>query len=82
MIEVADTGRPGIPADELDGCLGGARPRPAARGVPGSGLGLPLVRTIVDRHGGSERIRSRVGQGTVVSLRLPALAPSRDRHTP
>ena len=80
VIEVADTG-PGIPEDELDAVWEELARGRAARGVPGTGLGLPLVRTIVARHGGSERIRSRVGQGTVVSLRLPALAPSPDRHT-
>jgi two-component system OmpR family sensor kinase len=79
VIEVADTG-PGIPADELDEVWEELARGEAARGVPGTGLGLPLVRTIVARHGGEERIRSRVGQGTVVSLRLPALEPSRDRH--
>jgi two-component system OmpR family sensor kinase len=79
VIEVADTG-PGIPPEELDEVWDELARGAAARGVPGTGLGLPLVRTIVARHGGEERIRSRVGQGTVVSLRLPALAPSRDRH--
>jgi two-component system OmpR family sensor kinase len=79
VIEVADTG-PGIPADELDEVWEELARGQAARGVPGTGLGLPLVRTIVARHGGEQRIRSRVGQGTVVSLRLPALEPSRDRH--
>jgi two-component system, OmpR family, sensor kinase len=79
VIEVADTG-PGIPPDELDEVWEELSRGQAARGVPGTGLGLPLVRTIVARHGGEERIRSRVGQGTVVSLRLPALEPSRDRH--
>ncbi len=78
VIEVADTG-PGIPADELDEVWEELARGRAARGVPGTGLGLPLVRTIVARHDGTERIRSRVGQGTVVSLRLPA---SRDRHAP
>jgi two-component system OmpR family sensor kinase len=72
VIEVADTG-PGIPASELDEVWEELARGQAARGVPGTGLGLPLVRTIVARHGGSERIRSRVGQGTVVSVRLPSL---------
>jgi two-component system OmpR family sensor kinase len=79
VIEVADTG-PGIPPDELEQVWEELARGEAARGVPGTGLGLPLVRTIVARHGGEQRIRSRVGQGTVVSLRLPALEPSRDRH--
>jgi two-component system OmpR family sensor kinase len=77
VIEIADTG-PGIPEDELDEVWEELARGRAARGVPGTGLGLPLARTIVARHGGSERIRSRVGQGTVVSVRLP----SRDRDAP
>ena len=69
-------GASGISPDELDQVWEELARGAAARGVPGTGLGLPLVRTIVARHGGEERIRSRVGQGTVVSIRLP----SRDRH--
>jgi hypothetical protein len=80
--ELLTRDRPGIPPDELDEVWEELSRGQAARGVPGTGLGLPLVRTIVARHGGEERIRSRVGQGTVVSLRLPALEPSRDRHAP
>ena len=45
---------------------------PGARGVPGSGLGLTLARAIVERHDGQITLRSRVGQGTVVTMRLPA----------
>jgi two-component system OmpR family sensor kinase len=42
-----------------------------ARGVPGSGLGLALVRAITERHGGQVTIRSRVRQGTVVTMKIP-----------
>ena len=42
-----------------------------ARGIPGSGLGLALVRAIADRHGGQVSLRSREGQGTVFTLTLP-----------
>ena len=80
LVEVADTG-PGIPPEELDEVWEELARGLAARGVTGTGLGLPLTRTIVARHGGEARIRSRVGQGTVVSVRLPARAVSRDRNT-
>ena len=43
----------------------------AARSLPGTGIGLALVRVVVTRHGGRVAIRSREGQGTVVSIRLP-----------
>ncbi|WP_230171031.1 ATP-binding protein [Rhizobium sp. CECT 9324] len=42
-----------------------------AKSKGGSGLGLAISRSLVSLHGGSLRIRSREGQGTVVSLRIP-----------
>jgi two-component system, OmpR family, sensor kinase len=69
-LEVADTGA-GIPGDELDLVWEElARGRNAAA-LPGTGLGLPLVRTIAARHGGTVALRSREGQGTIVTVRLP-----------
>ena len=45
---------------------------------PGLGLGLPLVKDIVEAHGGGLRIQSEQGQGTTVTLFLPeALAEAR-----
>ncbi len=70
VVEVADTG-PGIPDEELPHVWEELYRGKGARGVPGSGLGLALVRAILDRHGGQVNIRSRAGQGTVVSLRVP-----------
>jgi two-component system, NtrC family, sensor kinase len=43
----------------------------------GTGLGLSVVYGIVQRHGGELDVRSRVGEGTCVRLRLPlAAAPA------
>jgi len=42
----------------------------------GTGLGLPLVRRIVEQHGGSVEISSRPGEGTTVTMVLPAPAGS------
>lgn len=70
VIEVADTG-PGISEDEAPHVWQELYRGHSARGVPGSGLGLALVRAIVERHGGEITLRSRAGQGTVVTVRLP-----------
>ena len=70
VIEVADTG-PGIPEDELPHVWEDLYRGQGARGVPGSGLGLALVRAVIERHGGHVSLRSRVGQGSVFTLRLP-----------
>lgn len=70
VVEVADTGI-GIPDDEPGQVWEELARGRAARGVPGTGLGLTLVRVIATRHGGQAVLRSRAGQGTVVSLRLP-----------
>jgi two-component system OmpR family sensor kinase len=70
VIEIADTG-PGIAEDEIPFVWDELYRGEEARGVPGSGLGLALVRAIVVRHNGQASIRSRPGQGTQVTLRLP-----------
>jgi two-component system OmpR family sensor kinase len=71
VIEVADTGA-GIPDDEQPLVWGELYRGKAGRGISGSGLGLALVRAVIDRHGGRVGLRSRVGRGTVFILRLPA----------
>jgi two-component system, OmpR family, sensor kinase len=91
LLEVADTGA-GIPADEIGQVWQELARGRIARSLPGTGIGLALVRVIVARHGGQVAIRSRDGQGTVVSIRLPvpdraSIAPDvaglrHDRDTP
>ncbi len=71
-IYVEDTGI-GIPAEALRRI---ARPfeqrGPAMRnGMKGSGLGLAIARSLVELHGGTMRIRSSVGSGTIVGIQLP-----------
>ncbi|WP_051450710.1 sensor histidine kinase [Actinospica robiniae] len=70
LLEVADTGA-GIPEDEIGEVWHELARGRAARSVPGTGIGLALVRVVITRHGGQVAIRSRDGQGTVVSIRLP-----------
>nr|AFK79157.1 two-component hybrid sensor/regulator [uncultured bacterium F25-01] len=67
VVEVADTGE-GMTDEILRQCLD---PYFTTKGNNGSGLGLPMVLTIVQRHGGTLAIESAVGQGTSVTLNLP-----------
>ncbi len=69
-VEVADTG-PGVSDEDLPHLGEELYRGRAATSVEGSGLGLALVHAIVTRHGGTMKIRSRLGQGTVVALRFP-----------
>jgi two-component system OmpR family sensor kinase len=72
VVEIADTGT-GIPQTEIPHIWQELYRGEGARGIPGSGLGLALTRAIIERHNGSITIRSRVGEGTVATVRLPMI---------
>jgi two-component system OmpR family sensor kinase len=76
QIEVADTG-PGITPEDLPHLGKDLYRGQNAAEVPGSGVGLALAQAIVARHNGELAIRSRLEQGTLVTLRLPASRPER-----
>jgi len=47
-----------------------------ARGVKGTGLGLAMVRHIVEGHGGEIRVESEPGRGSTFTLILPGGEPA------
>ncbi len=71
FIEIADSGI-GIPEDEIDQIWNDLYRARNSRGIPGNGLGLSIVRVIARRMNGECSIRSKDGQGTVVTLQFPA----------
>ncbi|MCL2092027.1 MAG: HAMP domain-containing histidine kinase [Micrococcales bacterium] len=75
LVEVADTGL-GIPDDEQHQVWEEFARASTSRTLPGTGMGLPLVRTVTRRHGGSTTLRSRAGWGTAVGLWLPVVPPA------
>jgi signal transduction histidine kinase len=75
-IHVADRG-PGIPTREqrsiFDSFFRGQLPLNDQ--IHGTGLGLALVKKIVEAHGGTVRVQSRPGEGAEFILRIPAASP-------
>jgi two-component system, OmpR family, sensor kinase len=76
VIGVADSG-PGIPPPHLPYIFDRFyKADPSRSGAPGSGLGLSIVKAIVERHGGAVTARSAPGVETVFEMRLPARGAS------
>ena len=73
VVEVADTG-PGIDPADLPHIWEELYRGERGRAVPGSGLGLAMVRAIIERHEGAIQLNSRLNRGTVVTVRLPKSA--------
>jgi len=71
-IDVADNGM-GVPADEVGNLFGRFFRASNARtaGLPGTGLGLAVVKAVTELHGGSVGARSLAGHGSMFSVRLP-----------
>lgn len=75
VLTVSDTGC-GIPKEDLPRILEPyAQVESAARTREGTGLGLPIVKHLVELHGGELDIESEVGTGTTVRLRFPPDEP-------
>lgn len=53
------------PFRQLDGSL--------ARRFEGTGLGLYIAKALVELHGGSLKVKSAIGEGTIVTITLPSL---------
>jgi signal transduction histidine kinase len=69
-VEISDTG-PGIPPDDLPHLFEPLYRAESVRHLPGTGLGLTIVRAILDQHGAPISVRSTPGKGTVFTFRLP-----------
>ncbi len=77
VISVADTGV-GIPTRDLERIFERFYrvDRARSRATGGTGLGLSIVRHVAANHGGTVRVSSVEGEGSVFSLVLPAVAVS------
>ncbi|MEE8532208.1 MAG: ATP-binding protein, partial [Alphaproteobacteria bacterium] len=73
VFQVADTGI-GIAPDDIPKVLApfGQVDSTLARKYEGTGLGLPLTKSLVEMHGGSFDLQSEPGVGTTVTARFTA----------
>ena len=70
-ISVSDSGQ-GIPKDEISQLFNRYfRARTAEGKVKGTGLGLYIVKSIVEAHNGRVQVESELGKGTTFSIILP-----------
>jgi len=74
IISIKDTGI-GIPSDKLDIIFDRFRQvdRSLARGQEGSGIGLSIVKSIVELHGGTISVLSEYGKGTEFIIMFPVI---------
>jgi signal transduction histidine kinase len=75
-LTVRDTGI-GVPADEVPKLFTRFFRSAAdeAHNIPGTGLGLAVVREIIENHGGTVVMDSTAGEGSVVTVVLPVTPP-------
>jgi two-component system sensor histidine kinase MprB len=73
-VTVLDRG-PGIAVEDRTRVFDRFYRADGARSLPGSGLGLSIVRDVADQNGGSVEVADRPGGGAAVGIRLPLAPP-------
>ncbi len=71
-VSVRDRGI-GMSSEQLDRVFERFYRADSAGTIPGTGLGMSIVKEIIDLHGGRVTVESRMGEGTAVLLRLPMI---------
>lgn len=72
-IDICDYGL-GVPEAEIPELFTHCFRASTSEGISGTGIGLHLVKSFVDLHGGEVNVRSRVGEGSTFTLWLPAVS--------
>jgi two-component system OmpR family sensor kinase len=76
VLRVSDAGM-GMTPEQVDNLFQKfyRTPDSQARGIRGTGLGLYLVKQLVEAHGGSVTVESQHGTGTTFTIKLPREVP-------
>jgi two-component system sensor histidine kinase SenX3 len=77
VVFVVRDGGPGIEADDQERIFERSVrvAKPGQKRVRGSGLGLYIVKSVAERHGGDVWVESKPGAGSTFHLRIPVRAP-------
>ncbi|PDS85457.1 ATPase [Rhizobium leguminosarum bv. viciae] len=78
-IAVADSGI-GMDADDLPKLFQPYYRARSATGIAGTGIGLNVVKQVVELHGGTVEVTSKLGKGTTFIIRLPIGSLLSDQH--
>jgi signal transduction histidine kinase len=74
VMTVSDRGV-GIPKDEIPNLFQRYFRASSAASIPGTGIGLNLVKKLVEMHGGAISVESELRQGSDFTVRLPVNGP-------
>ena len=74
-IDISDTGG-GIPEKDVDTMFQKFRRSSTTGKIDGMGLGLYISKAVAEAHGGSITLKSRLGEGTTFTVRIPAITKS------
>jgi signal transduction histidine kinase len=80
VVAIEDHGI-GVPANDLDRLFERYHRGSNVSGIVGTGVGLYLVKMVVDLHGGSITVNSQEGEGTRITVGLPITPPPRIEAT-
>ncbi|WP_184379180.1 ATP-binding protein [Rhizobium sp. BK619] len=78
-IAIADSGI-GMDADDLPKLFQPYYRARSATGIAGTGIGLNVVKQVVELHGGTVEVTSELGKGTTFIIRLPIGSLLSDQH--
>ena len=76
VVAIEDHGI-GIPAKDINRLFERYHRGSNVSGIVGTGVGLYFVKMVVDLHGGSIAVKSKEGEGTRFTVRLPIKPPSK-----